>query len=97
MSALTDGTVLTNALPGPVIEIVEGAGTVYLRDLQIRDGATAYPDPLSQALVLTAIVIGFAMTAFLLVQALRTHADTGTDHVDGEGEAADGRDDEDGR
>ncbi len=42
-----------------------------------------YSDPLPQALVLTAIVIGFAMTAFLVVLALRSHADTEDDHVDG--------------
>ncbi len=42
-----------------------------------------YADPLPQALVLTAIVIGFAMTALLLAIALRSHAQTGTDHVDG--------------
>ena len=41
-------------------------------------------DPLPQALVLTAIVIGFAMTALLLALALRTHGATGSDHVDGE-------------
>jgi multicomponent K+:H+ antiporter subunit C len=42
-----------------------------------------YADPLPQALVLTAIVISFAMTAVMLVIALRAHADTGSDHVDG--------------
>lgn len=42
-----------------------------------------YTDPLPQALVLTAIVIGFAMTAFLLVLALRLRAESGSDHVDG--------------
>jgi multicomponent K+:H+ antiporter subunit C len=41
-------------------------------------------DPLPQALVLTAIVISFAMTALLLALALRTHAATGSDHVDGD-------------
>ena len=41
-------------------------------------------DPLPQALVLTAIVISFAMTALLLAIALRTRAETGSDHVDGE-------------
>ena len=40
-------------------------------------------DPLPQALVLTAIVIGFGMTALLLALALRTRAETGTDDVDG--------------
>jgi multicomponent K+:H+ antiporter subunit C len=42
-----------------------------------------YADPLPQALVLTAIVIGFAMTALILVIALRAYAETGSDHVDG--------------
>jgi multicomponent K+:H+ antiporter subunit C len=42
-----------------------------------------YADPLPQALVLTAIVISFATTALMLVIALRAHADTGSDHVDG--------------
>jgi multicomponent K+:H+ antiporter subunit C len=50
-------------------------------------GRTGYPDPLPQALVLTAIVIGFAMTAFILVLALKARFELGTDHVDGrEGE-----------
>lgn len=40
-------------------------------------------DPLPQALVLTAIVIGFAMTAFLVVLALRSQGEHYTDHVDG--------------
>jgi len=43
----------------------------------------SYADPLPQALVLTAIVISFAMTALILVIALRAHAETGSDHVDG--------------
>ncbi len=43
-----------------------------------------YADPLPQALVLTAIVISFAMTALLLVIALRARAETGSDHVDGD-------------
>jgi len=41
-----------------------------------------YTDPLPQALVLTAIVIAFAMTAVAIVVAMRSHADNGTDHVD---------------
>ena len=48
----------------------------------IRAG-TSYTDPLPQALVLTAIVIGFGMTAYLLMLALRALAETGDDHVDG--------------
>ena len=42
-----------------------------------------YADPVPQALVLTAIVIGFASTALLLVLILALRALTGTDHVDG--------------
>jgi len=53
----------------------------------LRPGVPAtlaqYADPLPQALVLTAIVISFAMTALILVIALRASAETGSDHVDG--------------
>ncbi|AOY86969.1 Na+/H+ antiporter subunit C [Marinobacter salinus] len=45
--------------------------------------AVSYSDPLPQALVLTAIVIGFAMTAFVVVLSLRNLADNEGDHVDG--------------
>jgi multicomponent K+:H+ antiporter subunit C len=40
-------------------------------------------DPVPQALVLTAIVIGFAMTALFLVVMIALRGLTGTDHVDG--------------
>ena len=57
----------------------------------IRPGLPAdlehYTDPMPQALVLTAIVIGFAMTALFLVVLLASRGFTGTDHVDGEGDA----------
>ena len=39
-------------------------------------------DPLPQALVLTAIVIGFATTGFVIELALRSRHENGTDHVD---------------
>lgn len=42
-----------------------------------------YGDPVPQALVLTAIVISFAMTAFVAVLALRGLGELGSDHVDG--------------
>jgi multicomponent K+:H+ antiporter subunit C len=45
--------------------------------------AARFADPLPQALVLTAIVISFAMTALLLVVLLAARGLTGTDHVDG--------------
>ncbi len=40
-----------------------------------------YNDPLPQALILTAIVIGFGTTALLLVLSVRAYQATGTDHV----------------
>ncbi|WP_136253592.1 Na+/H+ antiporter subunit C [Onishia niordana] len=49
----------------------------------IVDGPGDYADPLPQALVLTAIVIGFAMTAFAVILAMRARGDMGNDHVDG--------------
>jgi multicomponent K+:H+ antiporter subunit C len=55
------------------------AGSAPLSDLK----DVAYPDPIPQALVLTAIVIGFGMTALLVVIALRALRETGTDRVDG--------------
>lgn len=42
-----------------------------------------YSDPLPQALVLTAIVIGFATTALFLVVLLAARGLSGSDHVDG--------------
>lgn len=48
-----------------------------------------YTDPLPQALVLTAIVIAFAMTAFVIVLALKTRAELGNDHVDGDSSSND--------
>lgn len=45
--------------------------------------ASGYTDPLPQALVLTAIVIAFGMTAFVIVLALRAKSELGNDHVDG--------------
>lgn len=43
-----------------------------------------YADPLPQALVLTAIVITFGMTAFAVVLSLRSFLETGSDQVDGD-------------
>lgn len=50
----------------------------------IAADASGYADPLPQALVLTAIVIGFATVGFVIALALAARAATGTDHVDGE-------------
>lgn len=50
--------------------------------------ASGYVDPLPQALVLTAIVISFGMTALVVVMAVRAYLETGNDHVDLGGESA---------
>jgi multicomponent K+:H+ antiporter subunit C len=50
----------------------------------IRPEVALYPDPLPQALVLTAIVIAFGMSAFVVVLALKANIELGSDHVDGE-------------
>jgi multicomponent Na+:H+ antiporter subunit C len=48
----------------------------------LGEGAAAYADPLPQALILTAIVISFGVTAFLLVLAYRTYKVHKTDDLD---------------
>lgn len=55
----------------PVIDAVRGGDP------------SLYTDPVPQALVLTAIVIGFATTALFLVVLLASRGLSGTDHVDG--------------
>ena len=63
------------------------------REPLVRPGLVAnlanYTDPLPQALVLTAIVIGFATSALFLVVLLASRGLSGTDHVDGEEPADD--------
>jgi multicomponent Na+:H+ antiporter subunit C len=44
--------------------------------------AAAYADPLPQALILTAIVIGFGVQAFALVLFKRVYQTVGTDDLD---------------
>jgi len=62
-------------------------GRLRMDAAPILSGATAdpaaYADPVPQALVLTAIVIGFAMTALFLVVLLAARGLSGSDHVDG--------------
>ena len=66
-----------------------GMGRLTLHKAPIIDpapgtvNAALYADPVPQALVLTAIVIGFATTALFLVVLLALRGLTGTDHVDG--------------
>lgn len=67
--------------------IFSGGRLAVGRSPVLREGVSTtlgeYTDPLPQALVLTAIVIAFAMTAVIIVLAMRSRADNDTDHVDG--------------
>jgi len=56
---------------GANLMLMAGAGVPRGRAPILGAGAGAVVDPLPQALVLTAIVIGFGVTAFLLVLAYR--------------------------
>jgi len=47
----------------------------------ITDPNEIYADPLPQALVLTAIVISFGMTAMILVMSVRSYFESGSDLV----------------
>ena len=71
---------------GTNLLIFTAGGLTRARPPVIPDGASLleapYADPVPQALVLTAIVIGFGLLAFSLVLAHRVHATLGTDDVD---------------
>lgn len=49
----------------------------------LQENVELYSDPLPQALVLTAIVISFGMTAFVIVLSLKAKGELNSDHVDG--------------
>lgn len=48
----------------------------------LQEGTAAYVDPLPQALILTAIVIAFGVTSFLLVMAFRAYQELKMDDMD---------------
>lgn len=48
----------------------------------LGENASSYTDPIPQALILTAIVISFGVTAFFLVLAYRTYQELGTDNTE---------------
>lgn len=57
-------------------------GRIEVNAPAVLKTAVQSTDPLPQALVLTAIVIGFATTAFIVQLALRSRYESGNDHVD---------------
>jgi multicomponent Na+:H+ antiporter subunit C len=71
---------------GTNLLIFTAGGLTRAQPPVVPPGATSllepYADPVPQALVLTAIVIGFGLLAFSLVLAHRVHSIVGTDDVD---------------
>ena len=71
---------------GTNLLIFTAGGLTRARPPVVPNGAASlvapYADPVPQALVLTAIVIGFGLLAFSLVLAHRVHDTVGTDDVD---------------
>jgi multicomponent Na+:H+ antiporter subunit C len=71
---------------GTNLLIFTSGGLTRARPPVVPEGAEQleppYADPVPQALVLTAIVIGFGLLAFSLVLAHRVHMTTGIDDVD---------------
>ncbi len=59
-------------------------GRLWQDAAPILSATARVADPLPQALVLTAIVIGFATTGFVIELALRSRHESGSDHVDGD-------------
>jgi multicomponent K+:H+ antiporter subunit C len=68
------------------------SGRLALNLPPLWQGETAdYTDPLPQALVLTAIVISFGMTAVLVMLALSSYLTTRDDHIDQRDSGSDGK------
>ncbi len=69
---------------GSNILILSAAGVTRARPPLISPDLSAEPfaDPVPQALILTAIVIGFGVLAFALVLAHRVHQSAGSDDID---------------
>jgi multicomponent K+:H+ antiporter subunit C len=80
--------VLGLSLLGYAVNVfIFGMGRLWSAAPPILGAKELLADPLPQALVLTAIVIGFATTGFVIELALRSHHDGGSDHVDGRPDA----------
>lgn len=70
----------TNLLLFTTSGVVRGQPPIIPQSAQILEGD--FSNPLAQALILTAIVIGLASTAFAIVLAKRAYALVGTDDID---------------
>lgn len=93
LRARTFPVVLGLAVIGYAVNLfLFATGRVSVNAGAILTDAKVVVDPLPQALVLTAIVIGFATTAFVVQLALRSRYESGTDHVDAKEDLAVGDD-----
>jgi len=59
-----------------------GRGTPPIIPPGMAELTTPFSDPVPQALILTAIVISFGVTAFALILIKRAYQETGTDDLD---------------
>jgi multicomponent K+:H+ antiporter subunit C len=66
-----------------------GSGRLMINAPPVLTDATTYTDPLPQALVLTAIVISFGMTAVVVMVALGAYLNSSDDHVDDQADESD--------
>ncbi|MPW45695.1 Na+/H+ antiporter subunit C [Acinetobacter guerrae] len=83
LRARTFPVVLGLAMIGYAVNLFLFAmGRIQMNAPAILTETVKATDPLPQALVLTAIVIGFATTAFIVQLAIRSRYESGTDHVD---------------
>jgi multicomponent K+:H+ antiporter subunit C len=89
----TYSVVLGLSLLGYAVNVfIFAMGRLWSGAPPILQGSGPFADPLPQALVLTAIVIGFATTGFVIELALRSRHENGSDHVDARPDpAGDGR------
>ena len=84
LRARTYPVVLGLTLIGYAVNVfIFAMGRLWSGAPPILRGEGPFADPLPQALVLTAIVIGFATTGFVIELALRRRHDNGSDNVDG--------------
>jgi multicomponent K+:H+ antiporter subunit C len=65
-----------------VFLFASGRLAVDVSPILSKYGEATYTDPLPQALVLTAIVISFGMTAVLVMVGLGAYLEAGTDRID---------------
>lgn len=73
----------TNIMTHGVLLMVLSMGQLKRGSIPVlEEGVENYSDPLPQAMLLTVIVISFALTAYMLVVAVRTYKELGTDNVE---------------